>query len=165
MNRGRARREAEALDNEIAEIEKAAATAPDDARVARRLADLYRRAGRLEDTVKYLERATELNPEDPRIIASLAWMLATNPDESIRDGKRAVALAKLAVAMTGGKRPEPLDILAAAYAETGEFEEAAKTGAKAVALAKKVAPGLVPALQMRQDLLNKSQPIRTGSDR
>ena len=164
-NRTRARRDIEALESEIDEVDKAVAAAPDNAMATRHLADLCRRAGRLEEAVKYLERASELNPEDPRTIASLAWLLATNPDGSIRDGKRAVTLAKRTVAMTEGKRPEPLDILAAAYAETGDLEAAATTAAKAVALAKKVAPDLVPAIQMRQDLLKKGQPIRAGSDR
>jgi WD40 repeat protein len=54
----------------------------------------------------------------------LAWQLATSPDSTVRDGPKALALAKKAVTLTDGKDPLILDTLAAAYAETGDFSNA-----------------------------------------
>jgi len=163
--RARAHRAAGALDAELKNVEKAVALSPKDAMAARHMADLYRRAGRLEDSMKYLGKAADLSPNDPGTIASMAWLLATNPDDGIRDGKRAVELAKRAVTLTESKVPQPLDILAAALAETGDFKAAVEAEKQALALAKKAAPRLVPALERRLESLVKGRPIRVASDR
>lgn len=57
-------------------------------------------------------------------MADLARLLATCADEKVRDGKRAVELATRANELTGGKDAAVLDSLAAASAETGDFEKA-----------------------------------------
>ncbi len=62
-------------------------------------------------------------------------MLATCPDEKYRDGKKAVENAQKACELDGGKRWESLDSLAAAYAESGDFEKAKEWEAKAIELA------------------------------
>ncbi len=67
--------------------------------------------------------ARRLEPRNGFYLQSIAWLLATAPDAKVRDGKRAVELAKEAVAL---ERSEGtiMDTLAAAYAETGNFAEA-----------------------------------------
>ena len=62
-------------------------------------------------------------------------MLATASDESLRDGARAVELARGVNQATGGRVPQVLDALAAALAANGEFEEAVRVAASAVELA------------------------------
>jgi len=63
--------------------------------------------------------------------------LATSPDDKLRDGKRALKLATKAAESSGYETPHILSTLAAAYAETGDFENAAKWSQKAVELAQK----------------------------
>jgi tetratricopeptide (TPR) repeat protein len=58
----------------------------------------------------------------------LAWLLATDPHAEIRRGAEAVQLASRACKLTGGQEPVFLGTLAAAYAETGDFDKAVQTG-------------------------------------
>lgn len=62
----------------------------------------------------------------------LAWTLATCPDETFRDGPRAVELAQEAVSMHADARS--LGTLAAAYAEAGRLDEAIGTQQRVVAM-------------------------------
>ena len=68
-------------------------------------------------------------------LGNLAWVLATAPEADIRNGAKAVALAERAVHLPGGENPMVLRTLAAAYAESGRFAEAAQTAERAVELA------------------------------
>jgi hypothetical protein len=58
------------------------------------------------------------------LLNNLAWLLATCPDASVRNGARAVELAQQAERLSGGQDPSMLGTLAAAYAEAGRFPEA-----------------------------------------
>jgi len=68
------------------------------------------------------------------VLNNLAWVLATSPDENLRDGKRAIELATKACELTEYKLPHILSTLAAGYAETGNFQTALKWSQKAVEL-------------------------------
>ena len=79
-----------------------------------------------------LEKALELKPEDAGVLNNLAWLLATSPDDGIRDGKRAIELATKACEKTNWEEAHIVSTLAAGYAEAGEFEKACQYSAKAV---------------------------------
>jgi tetratricopeptide (TPR) repeat protein len=81
-----------------------------------------------------LSKAIELEPEDSGIHNNLAWILATSPDDAIRDGKRAVELATKACEQTEWQEAHIISTLAAAYAEMGDFEKAQKYSEQAVEL-------------------------------
>jgi hypothetical protein len=66
---------------------------------------------------------------------SLAWLFATCPEALLRNGGRAVELAQQAEQLSGGRHPEILDTLAAAYAEAGRFPDAVTTAGQALHLA------------------------------
>jgi tetratricopeptide (TPR) repeat protein/cell division protein FtsN len=75
-------------------------------------------AGALGD---YIQTLT-VNREYIEVFNNIAWILATSPDDRLRDGQRAVALAEKAAAHAPDLNF--MDTLAAAYAEAGRFDEA-----------------------------------------
>lgn len=81
-----------------------------------------------------LEKALELQPDDDGVLNNLAWLLATSPDDALRDGKRAIELATKACEATEWKEAHIISTLAAGYAETGDFETAKKYSKQAVEL-------------------------------
>jgi tetratricopeptide (TPR) repeat protein len=81
-----------------------------------------------------LEKALELRPDDTGVLNNLAWLLATSPDDDLRDGKRAIALAAKACEKTEWKQAHIVSTLAAGHAEAGDFAAAKKFSRQAVEL-------------------------------
>lgn len=96
--------------------------------------DAYLNIGDHAAAVEDFEQAYKLEPEDSALLNNFAWVLATSPDDNVRDGKRAVELAKKACELTEYKMPHILSTLAAAYAESGDFKSAREWSQKSIAL-------------------------------
>jgi tetratricopeptide (TPR) repeat protein len=79
-----------------------------------------------------LEKALALDDDNDGVLNNLAWLLATSPDDSIRDGKRAIELATKACEKTEWKQAHIISTLAAGHAETGDFQKAREFSSKAV---------------------------------
>jgi serine/threonine protein kinase/cytochrome c-type biogenesis protein CcmH/NrfG len=77
----------------------------------------------------------EGQPADPAPYRRLASLLATSPEADLREGRKAVELANRACELSMRKNPEDLDVLAAAYAEVGQFDRAVGTIKQAIELA------------------------------
>ena len=109
--------------------------------------------GGLAAAITQFQKILELDPRHAGAQNNLAWVLATCPDASLRDGKRAMDLARQAEQLSGGNHPEILDTLAAAYAEAGRFGEAVETAKRALNLpAAKNNKPLAEAIQIRLKL-------------
>lgn len=76
--------------------------------------------------------AIRLAPTDPNAYSGLAWMLATCPEEKVRNGKLAIHLATKACELASWNSSWLLATLAAAYAEVGQFDEAERWQRKAL---------------------------------
>ncbi len=96
--------------------------------------DAYLAIGEHGKAVADYEAAFKLQPEHSGLLNNFAWVLATSPDEEIRDGKRSVEFGKKACELTEYKEAHILSTLAAGYAETGDFANAVKWSKKAVEL-------------------------------
>lgn len=94
-------------------------------------ADSLMSIGKQNEAIADYEKALSINPMVAVVLNNLAWLLATTPDDSIRDGERSLKLATEACEVSEYKEAFILSTLAAAYAETGDFEAAREWIAKA----------------------------------
>ena len=99
------------------------------------LAGVLAAQGRTDESLHQLQEAVRLNPDSVEALNNLAWMLATSPDASIRDGTQAVQLVQRACELMHYQKTIYIGTLAAAYAEAGRFDDAMATAQKAIALA------------------------------
>jgi tetratricopeptide (TPR) repeat protein len=68
------------------------------------------------------QTALSMAPDNPAACNQMAWMLSVCPDPIFRCSKKALILAKKAIALAPG--PDTLDTLSLAYAEAGEYGKA-----------------------------------------
>ena len=121
---------AEALE----QYEAAIRLRPDYAEAHENLGKILERQGRLREAAGEYRTVIKLRPDDGGARVELAWLLATSPEASLRDGKEAVELAEWVRAPGGEESAQVLDTLGAAYAEAGEFEKAVAVARRAMAL-------------------------------
>ncbi len=107
--------------------------------------------GRTRDAVAQYREALRLNPNLVRALNNLAWVLATSPDDGLRNGSEAVRLAERSCNLTHYGEPLFIGTLAAAYAEAGRFPEAVSTAEKAEQLATRA--GLAAVADKNRQLL------------
>ena len=109
--------------------------------------------GKQDDAYQDFSKALELDKDTPNPLIAMAWFLSTCPEDKYRNGPRAIALTQKAIQVTHdfegmikrrtsqevmtyqqlGLAPQ-YDVLAAAYAESGNFTEAVATEQKAISL-------------------------------
>ena len=107
---------------------------PDSVHAHYQLGLLLQIEGKPAAAIAQFQKALELDPHHTLAQNNLAWVLATCPDGSLRNGAQAVTLAQQAAQSSRNQSPEILDTLAAAYAEAGLFAEAIETAKRALDL-------------------------------
>ena len=123
---------------------------------------LHERSGNQAKAIDELRQGLANAPEDYRIATRLARLLATSSSPELRNGAEAVRLAETASEIMSHGDPETLDVLAAAYAENGQFETAVETARQAHELA--VSEGrlyLAAQIEGRLKSYQARQPIRS----
>jgi tetratricopeptide (TPR) repeat protein len=156
--RARVRQRQGRMDDALADLSEHLRLHPNDPMSYLSRSDLYKQRGELAEALNDLNTAHRVAPDDPLVCNNLAWMLATCPEEGLRDGNRAVALARQACLATEWKNPYCLDTLAAACAETSAFDEAVRWQIKAVDLSTE---DLKSARKERLQMYQAGQPYRT----
>ena len=92
-------------------------------------------SGHSVEAIQHYQRALEISPQSVSALNNLAWLLATCPDASLRNGARAIQLAQQADQFSGGTNAVVLRTLAAGYAEAGQFGKAIESGRAATRVA------------------------------
>jgi hypothetical protein len=99
-------------------------------------------------------------PNDSEALRRAAWLLATSPEASLRNGEEAVALAARSVSLSSGRDAASLDALAAAYAESHRFADAVATARRALAVAAPAGSALSEDIRSRIKLYQTGTPFR-----
>ena len=147
----------------IAHSEEALRIRPGDADGQNNLGLALLQTGDVQRAAAHLEKALAIDPGHMNAEVNLAWVLATAPDESTRDGARAVQLAEDVARRAGHPNAIVLRTLAAAYAETGRFSDAIDTAQQAIAIANATGnDGLAADLERNISAFRLNQPIRSG---
>jgi tetratricopeptide (TPR) repeat protein len=108
---------------------------PDNIEVHNIVGTVLIQQGRIREGVEEWQKILEIQPDNGNAMSNLAWVLATSPDDSLRDGAKAVQLAEQAMRISGRRIPVLFRTLAAAYAERGQFSEAIQTAQQGIELA------------------------------
>jgi phosphatidylglycerol:prolipoprotein diacylglycerol transferase len=117
-----------------------------------------------------LKQAIHVSPKSAVALNRLAWIEATCPKASVRDGSAALENAKEACALTSSHNPEYLATLSAAEAETGNFKQAIEVQQQALRIISSIsrteeAAPLADLPRMREQLqaAEQNRPFRDYS--
>jgi cytochrome c-type biogenesis protein CcmH/NrfG len=151
------------VNEAIEHSEEALRIRPNDADAQNNLGLALLQTGDTKRAIAHLQKALEINPGHMNAEVNLAWLLATAPDASMRDGTRAVQLAEDVVNRAGHPNAIVLRTLAAAYAETGRFNDAIETAQTAIETSRATGDeGLIVDLERSIVAFRLNQPIRSG---
>ncbi len=137
---------------------------PDNIEVHNIVGTVLIQQGQAREAVEEWQKVLAIQPDNGNAMSNLAWVFATSPDDSLRDGAKAVQLAEQAMRISGGRIPIIFRTLAAAYAENGRFSEAIQTAQRGIELANSRGnSGLATELQSNIVLYQERQPLRDPS--
>jgi len=121
----------------------------------------HRRQGKIPEAIASYHAALTRDSEDVGSLIALAQVLASDPDQQLRNGVEAVRLAEKALPLSGSQQIVALDALAMAYAEVARFREAQEAVQAAIDLATPILPAdKVGEMRSRQQLYQSGQPYR-----
>jgi tetratricopeptide (TPR) repeat protein len=150
------------LDESIAQYQQAVQIKPGLAEAHYNLGNALSQKGNVSGAIAHFQQTLQIKPANPRALNNLAWLLAASPEASLRNGNRAVELARQANALPGGENPIFLHTLAAAFAEAGRFSEAVETAQRALRMAGAQSnTGLAGQLQFELKLYQAGSPLHS----
>ena len=125
-------------------------------------ADINARLGKYGEALKEYNYLVSLHPKNvtlARVLSDRAWFYATCLNGSFRNGQQAVKDAKVACSIMVWKDENMIDTLAAAYAETGDFNSAMQYAAQALTI-KDIPPEDSKRIQQHLESFQQRKPIR-----
>ena len=146
-------------DTAIVHYRQAVALEPSDPTMHYLLGAALTEVHELDEALAQFQEANRLTPDWAPALNGWARILATHPDDNVRDAQQAVRIAERAAKLTEYRHGSVLDALAAAYASAGRFQEAVSTAEKALALASP-GTGLAAEIRSRLELYRQDKPYR-----
>jgi tetratricopeptide (TPR) repeat protein len=148
------------LDEALEHLRVARELGPERDEVHAGMAEIFRLRGEFARAAEHYRKALGLRPGWPHVANNLAWMLATQPDRTIREAAEAVRIAEALCESSGHSNPAILDTLAVSYAAAGRFDDAVRTADQAVALARsRRDPALLQQLETRRELFERGESV------
>jgi Flp pilus assembly protein TadD len=126
------------VDEAIAHFQRAVDIRPSDVEFRNVLGYTLFQKGRMDEAIAQYQAILKIRPGQPEAcnyLGRAAWVLATSPEASIRNGAKAIDLAGQMERLSNGKDPLVVMVLAAAFAEAGRFSEAVTAAERAQQLA------------------------------
>ena len=156
FNVGRAMFEQEEYEKSVEHLQKALTAYPDWIEIYEYLGHGYYRLGKHNLSIQNYSRLLQHKPGQVDVLNKLAWILATNENDKLKNPAKAVKYAQQACKLTDFNAPELLDTLAVAYAAAGRFADAVATANKALQLPQ--SPQKRDLIQKRLDLYRQKIP-------
>jgi tetratricopeptide (TPR) repeat protein len=138
-------------------LDAAVSLEPNDAAALTSRGDLLTDLGYYADAADDFERALATGAESADACRSSAWLLATCPDEAVRNPQMALERAEQAVKRERKADAETYNVLAAAHASAGDYRQAVATIRQAIDLAPASERGMY---EDRLEMYRQSQPLR-----
>jgi tetratricopeptide (TPR) repeat protein len=128
------------------------------------LSRIRMRAGDYAGAIAAAKAAVEAQPGDAAALKQLAWLLATADDPAVRNGQQALAiLAK--ISQDANKIDiQYCEVLSAAHAEAGDYDQAVAVAERALAEARKIKSRRVEEFAERVELYRARQPLRMKAE-
>jgi tetratricopeptide (TPR) repeat protein len=145
------------LDRALADLHHAIQIAPDSPGAFAQRGNLFAEQNQFERALSDFEQAISIDPNRPDAHRSLAWLRATCPDARYRNAGQALTSARQAAKLSTPDDYLALDVLAAAQANAGQFDEAVAAQQQAIS----AAPAeFAKAMRRRLSLYEQRQPFR-----
>ena len=149
------------FDQAVAHLQQELQINPASAEAHNDLGIAWSQQGRLDQAISEWQTTLQLQPDNLKAYCNLVWVFATFPDDAIRSGAKAVAFGERALQLSGEKDPRIYRLLAAAYAEDGQFDKATETAQRGAQLAASQGDyALAKKLESNIDLYRRTLPLR-----
>ena len=148
-------------DEAIYHFKKELELQPQYAQARNDLGIAFSQKGDLQEALAQWRQTLDIQPNNLDAQCNLAWVLATCGDPSFRNGAESVRLGQRAVQLSGGRNPRILRLLAAGYAEEGQFREAIDAAEQALRVALEQGnPSLAATLRRNIEQFHAQMPLR-----
>lgn len=144
-NRAMAYEDIDKFDKAMADYDRVLRIAPKDAEDYSVRGSAYFAKDHYKEAASAFEKAVQLSPNNDSAVGRLAWLRATCPDASVRDGREAIRMSTRACELSKWREEDHVQALAAAYAEIGDFEQAVKYQTQAINMKSEYGPVLKEA--------------------
>lgn len=157
--RGEAHHRLGQYDQALADLSQAIEIEPTAPIAYAQRGNVYAEEGKFAQAIADFQQALTLDANSAEAHRSLAWLLATCPDDTFRDPQRALASAGRAATLAPGD-PFMLDALAAALADAGQFDRAIRCQQEAII---NVPGDYAQPFRERLALYEQRRPFRNGA--